>query len=440
MTEFLDLNSPRDFWKILKTEAKVTPDNSELVNYTEALGRITASPIRSPEDLPAFDRSTVDGYAVKAKDTAGASESLPVYFDLIGEVLMGENCDLQINSGQAIKIPTGGMLPEGADAVIMVEHTELFAEKKIETSQAVAKGENVVIRGEDISQNELLFEKGHQIRPQDLGALSGLGITELEVYRSPKVSVISTGDEIIPPDETPAPGEIRDINSYTIGSLFEDLGARVNQVGIIGDTFEELTQAIEVNLDSDMILISGGSSVGVKDLTIDVLNSLGEPGVRLHGISIKPGKPTILAIIDQIPVIGLPGHPASAWTISNQLVKPLVKSLKGYNQSIELNLGGDQTHQAVLTRNIASDRGREEYVPVRVKPCSENKNMNSKDKKTINQQNSIRCKQLNSGLSAKPVLGKSSLITTLVKADGLIKIDSYSEGLPQGEIVTVNLF
>lgn len=130
MTEFLDLNSPRDFWKILKTEAKVTPDNSELVNYTEALGRITASPIRSPEDLPAFDRSTVDGYAVKAKDTAGASESLPVYFDLIGEVLMGENCDLQINSGQAIKIPTGGMLPEGADAVIMVEHTELFAEKK----------------------------------------------------------------------------------------------------------------------------------------------------------------------------------------------------------------------------------------------------------------------------------------------------------------------
>lgn len=304
----------------------------------------------------------------------------------------------------------------------------------------MAKGENVVIRGEDISQNELLFEKGHQIRPQDLGALSGLGITELEVYRSPKVSVISTGDEIIPPDETPAPGEIRDINSYTIGSLFEDLGARVNQVGIIGDTFEELTQAIEVNLDSDMILISGGSSVGVKDLTIDVLNSLGEPGVRLHGISIKPGKPTILAIIDQIPVIGLPGHPASAWTISNQLVKPLVKSLKGYNQSIELNLGGDQTHQAVLTRNIASDRGREEYVPVRVKPCSENKNMNSKDKKTINQQNSIRCKQLNSGLSAKPVLGKSSLITTLVKADGLIKIDSYSEGLPQGEIVTVNLF
>lgn len=421
MTEFLKLNSPEEFWKTLQEKAVITPREKERIPFTEGLNRVLAQEVRAPLSLPPFDRSTVDGFAVRSRDTAGASESLPLYLTVKGEVLMGESTGLKLGPGEAVRISTGGMVPAGADAVLMVENTEYLDERTIEFTSSVAAGENVVRKGEDISEGELLLEKGHLIRPQDIGALAGLGITEIEVFARPEVAVISTGDELVPPAAQPGPGEIRDINTYAIGAVLEDLGCRVRLVGIVEDSFNRLRKAIKDNLDCDLILISGGSSVGVKDMTVDLLNSLGEPGVLLHGVSVKPGKPTILAVINRLPVIGLPGHPASAWTITSVLVKPLVLSLRGEKAlTKDYKTAVFPGVEAILNRNLVSDKGREEYVPVRVRVEGESAG-------------GFR-------YIAEPVTGKSSLITTLVQADGFIRIDTYQEGVSKGEKVIVHLF
>jgi len=433
--EFLKLISPHDFFRILYENVKLSPKKMETVVFTDALHRIVARDIISPIDLPSFSRSTVDGFVVRADDTAGASEALPGYLTVVGEILIGEKAEIKLKTGQAIKIPTGGMLPSGANAVIMIEYTEYLDENTIEFTRPVAEGENVVQKGEDIKKGELLLKKGHLIRPQDIGALAGLGITEIVVFARPVVALISTGDEIVSPYVEPKPGEIRDINTYSIGALIEDMGVKIRRIGIVEDSFTELEKAIHKNLDCDLILISGGSSVGVKDMTIDVLNSLGEPGVIVHGISIKPGKPTILAVVDNLPIIGLPGHPASAWTSFNILVKPIIQILKGERRLEELNrIGtnvrinrGDLQIEAILSRNLVSDKGREEYIPVRIKPISDTRLDSVIDRGKVK-------------YIAEPISGKSSLITTLVQGDGVIKIDTYQEGLNQGDIVKVQLF
>ena len=410
MSEFLELNTPIRFWKVFAENLKMKELEKETIDFLKSRGRIVAEDILSPVNLPPFARSTVDGFAVRAKDTSGASESLPVYLNVLAEVLMGENADIKMNAGEAVKIPTGGMLPADADAVIMVEYTDYLDENMIETAASVAVGENVVKCGEDIAKGNILLHKGHRIRPQDIGALAGLGITEIEVFKKPLVTVISTGDELIPPDKTPEKGEIRDINSYTIAAVLEETGARIRYAGIVSDTFSELKDVVEKNLDSDLVLISGGSSVGVKDMTIDVLNTLGEPGVVLHGVSIKPGKPTIMAFIDDVPVMGMPGHPASSWTITNQFIKGIVNKL-----SAEKIKSFPHIIKAVLSRNLVSDKGREEYVPVSLK----------KD---------------NSSYIAEPITGKSSLITTFVEADGYLIIGHYQEGLNKDDLIDVYLY
>lgn len=413
MTEFLELNPPKVFWEKIKEHVSINP-GKEKIHFTDGLDRILAEDIKSGVNLPPFSRSTVDGFAVRAADTSGASESLPVYFDVVGKVFMGKQADIEVGPGEAVEIATGGMLPPGADAVLMVEYTEYLDDRTIETSKSVAVGENVVIKGEDIEKGKLLLKRGHRIRPQDIGALAGLGITDIDVYKIPEIAVISTGDELVSPEAEPESGQIRDINSYSIGSLLKKTGSKVRLEGIIRDNFDSLKKAVYNNLDADMILISGGSSVGVKDITIDVLNSLGEPGVLLHGISIKPGKPTILAVIDNCPVIGLPGHPSSAWTITNQLVIPLVNVLQGENNNL---YNKNYKIQAKLNRNLISDKGREEYVPVRLI-------LSGGDGEYI----------------AEPITGKSSLITTLVEADGFIRIGTYTEGLNKGDRVEIELF
>ncbi len=425
MSEFLDLNNPQRFWKLLAENMQVKMEKTETVNYKEGLNRVLAENIYAPENLPPFTRSTVDGFAVRAADTAGASASLPAYLEVAGEVLMGEKTDISVNSGEAVQVATGGMLPAGADAVIMVEYTEYLDDRTIETASAVAAGENVVWKGEDIKEGELLLPEGHFLRPQDIGVLAGLGIIDISVYEKPEVSIISTGDELVSPETIPTPGQIRDINSYTLGSTIENCGGIVKYVGIITDSFSHLKEAVKTSLTSDLVLISGGSSVGVKDMTIDVLNSLGEPGVLLHGISIKPGKPTILAVIGGTPVVGLPGHPASSWTITFNIVRPLIMLLAGRHLKpagdiyTDLNLTENKV-QAVLARNLVSDKGREEYVPVKL---ILNKNNNDKPK-----------------YRAEPITGKSSLITTLVQSDGFIKIDTFKEGLDNEEEVEVTVF
>ncbi|MCK8816089.1 molybdopterin molybdotransferase MoeA [Natroniella sulfidigena] len=411
MSNLFNLIDPKEVDQIFtnKLEQELT---TEQIDLTEATGRVLARDINSPIDLPPFTRSTMDGYAVKAEDTFGASETKTVYLDLVGEVLMGEEATQRLESGQAIKISTGGMLPEGADAVLMVEYTEQLGGDLVEISRAVASGENVVQQGEDIACDEILLTAGSQLRAQDIGALAGLGITEVEVFSQPKVTVFATGNELVPPSQTPQQGEIRDINSYSIASFSQDL-AVVNYGGIIRDEKQELKDKLKEALaESDLIILSGGSSVGTKDLTLEVVDELGEPGVLVHGISIKPGKPTVLALVDGTPIIGLPGHPTSAMTVFKIVVKPLVKLLAGLKDKIDKE---DNYLTAKLSRNVASDKGREEYIRVKLE-------------------------EQDGFLEAIPVLGKSSLVTTMVEADGLVKIDLGTEGLEQGAEVQVLMF
>lgn len=420
MGGFLDLVTPQQCLLQLAETIKVEPRGTEVLPFYDSLGRVIARPVVAPTDLPAFDRSTVDGFAVRAADTAGASETLPGYLQVIGEILMGETAQMVLRPGQAAKIATGGMLPDGADAVLMVEYTEFLDGTTIEFARSVAAGENLVCKGEDIAKGTVLFWQGHKVRPQDLGALAGLGITELEVYCMPKVALLSTGDELVSPYEEPRNGQVRDINTYSIGGLLRQLGCKVQEIGIVEDTYNRLHKAVEDHLDCDLLILSGGSSVGVKDMTVDLLNSFGEPGVIVHGVSIKPGKPTILGVVHGLPVVGLPGHPASAWNIATVLVTPIVTALRGEADLVQLVersstlLRGEVT--AVLSRNLVSDRGKEEYVPVKI------------------------VKEPEIGLVARPVLGKSSLITTLAGADGYIRIDTFTEGLNQGELVKVLLY
>jgi len=415
MREFLELNPPEKFWEEIKSFLSNKSLSREKLNLENSLGRILAEDIFSPVDLPPFSRSTVDGYAVKAADTAGASASMPTYFEIAGSIEMGKGTELKLKNGQAAAIPTGGMLPEGADAVLMIEDTEKIDENTIESFKSLAAGENLVQKAEDIAAGELLFKKGHKLMARDIGALAGLGITEINAFSRAKVSVISTGDELISAEAEADSGQIRDINSYSITSYLNKIGAAAKKVGIVEDKFEKLKEAVKNELGQDLVLISGGSSVGIKDMTIDLLNSLGDPGVLLHGLSIKPGKPTILAVIEDTIVIGLPGHPASAWTVNNILVAEIVRVLNGEKEAAEIGIQENKYPiKAQLTRSLVSDKGREEYIPVRI----------------IKENNK---------LLAEPLLGKSSLITNLAHGDALLRVPRNQEGKEKGELVELTL-
>lgn len=387
--------------------------SSTFVKLLDSLGRRLAADVVSEDNIPGFDRSTVDGYAVRARDTYGASEGLPAYLDVAGEILMGEEARCEIKPGEAWKIATGGMLPPGANAVIMVEYTEMLNEKTIEVVRPVAPGENVVQAGEDVLRGDRLLESGHVIRPQDLGLLAAAGVTKVEVAVPVKVGVISTGDEVVPPEVRPKPGQVRDINSYTLWALVKNDGGYPVSYGVVKDRYESLRDVLKTALsETDMVLISGGSSVGTRDVTARVIDELGEPGVLFHGISIRPGKPAVGAVVDGKAVFGLPGHPASAMVVYGLLVSPLVKN--GYHE-YELDKLREFPARARITRSIRSAAGREDFIRVK---------LGVQDGEMI----------------AEPVLGKSGLINTMVKADGLAEIPASCEGVEAGDIVRVKLF
>lgn len=415
MREFLELNPLEKFWQQLEFCLEKKKLQVEKIKLNNAAGRILAEDILSPVDLPPFSRSTVDGYAVKAADTAGASASMPTYLDIIGSIQMGQKTEIELKSGQVAAVPTGGMIPQNADAVLMIEDTEKIESKMIESFKALAVGENIVQKAEDIGAGELLFKKGHKIMARDIGALAGLGITEFDVFQKAAVSIISTGDELIPAEAKAKAGQIRDINSYSIAAYLDKIGAETKKVGIIKDKFENLKSALQKELGQDLVLISGGSSVGIKDMTIDLLNSLGEPGVLLHGLAIKPGKPTILADIEGTIVVGLPGHPASAWTVNTVLSAEIVRVLNGEKKPSEMGSENNKYFiEAELTRNLVSDKGREEYIPVKII-------------------------EKNEKLFAEPLLAKSSLITNLAYGDAVLKIPQNKEGIDKGELVRLKL-
>lgn len=380
----------------------------------KSLGRRLAADVRAVDDVPSFDRSTMDGFAVRAKDTYGATDSMPSYVDIAGEIMIGRKPAGEVKTGQAYRIPTGGMLPAGADAVVMVEYTEELDSRTIGITRPVAPGENVVRKGEDIAAGEMALPAGHLIRPQDLGLLSAIGVTGVEVAFSLKVGIISTGDELVDPVENPSPGQVRDINSHTLYGAVAANGGAPRLYGIIDDNYENLKNALELALqDNDMVLLSGGSSVGPRDVAFKVINSAGEPGVLFHGISVSPGKPTVGAILGGKPVFGLPGHPASAMVIFDLMVSPLLRVGRYPASAKEAVM--EFPLKAVITRNLRSAAGREDFIRVRL---------------------SYRDGQL----LAEPVLGKSGLISTMVRADGLAHIPAGKEGVETGETVEIKLF
>jgi molybdopterin molybdotransferase len=353
----------------------------------------------------------MDGYAVRAADTYGASEGIPGYLDVAGEVLMGRPADIAISVGQVAKVHTGGMLPEGADAVVMVENTQQVDENTTEVVKPVAPGENVLQVGDDIRQGSSLARAGHRLRPQDIGGLMGLGITKVAVYPRPKVVLLSTGDEVIPPQQAPTPGQVRDINSFSLAARATRVGAVPVWLGIVGDDYETMKEKAQEGLESaDILVISAGSSVSTRDATARVISALGEPGILVHGVSIRPGKPTILAVAGGKPVFGLPGNPVSALVTFDLFVVPTIRLLGGCEETLARDFV-----EAKLTRNVASTAGREDYV-------------------------SVRLERREYGTWAEPIFGESNLITTLMRADGMALIPLNVHGVSEGESVRVVLF
>lgn len=383
----------------------------ESIPLMDALDRVMAEALRAPVPLPAFPRSTMDGFAVCAADTYGASEGLPAYLNVVGEVPMGRAADLRVGRGQAARVHTGGMLPAGSDAVVMVENTQILDDRLIEVVKPVGVGENVIQVGEDVEAGAVLLSRGHRLRPQDIGGLAGVGITTVPVVARPRVAILATGDEVVPADRKPAPGQVRDINTYTVAMMVRRAGGEPVLAGIAPDNPEILRRMVRESLAAaDVLIISAGSSVSTRDMTAQVIGELGRPGVLVHGVSIHPGKPTILAVADGKPVFGLPGNPVSTMIACDLFVVPALARLQGTARPPIW-----RAVQARLARNVASIPGREDFVPVRM--------------------------QVYEGvLWADPIFGKSNLIYTMVHADGLLHVPLDRAGLYAHDTVTIRVF
>ena len=328
--ELFNVVSPDEVIRILKENGELEL-SFEKLNLLDCYGRILYEDIVSPVNVPDFRKSTVDGYGVRSRDVFGASETSPSLLDFKGEVKMGTAPDHDLAfPGECMYVPTGGMLPMGADAVIMIENTEKLDEITILSYKPVAPGENVVQIGEDISKGELLIKKGTRLRPYEAGVLSGIGITEAKVVKRPKIGIISTGDEIVRPDKEPMPGQVRDINTYLLNAMIVESGGEPKAYGFVKDDFNLLKDMVKAALEEcDLVLISGGSSVGRKDETLNVINSFEESQILVHGISIKPGKPTIIGKVADKIVFGLPGHPLACAVIFKAFVSRYINMLLG---------------------------------------------------------------------------------------------------------------
>jgi molybdopterin molybdotransferase len=389
---------------------------SESVELGSACGRVLASESMAPEPVPHFDRAVMDGYAVRAKDTFGASEMLPALLDVSGEVFMGEKVSREMERGKAMAIPTGGMLPVGADAVVMVEYTQPLDRQTIEVIRAVAPGENVLRRGEDIQEGEILLPRGWRLRPQDVGMLAALGIGRVEAGRRPRVAVLSTGDEIVPVSASALPpGKVRDINSFTLAAQIEECGGLVGYRALVEDRLDVLVDSCRKAFEEhDVVVLSGGSSVGMRDFTVRILEAFSEAELLVHGVAIRPGKPTILARIGKKIFWGLPGHPVSALMVCRALVLPSLGVLQGVIGTDSARVPGEFL-VGTLTTQLPSVHGRTDYVPVSL--AREGRE-----------------------LLIKPIFGKSAMISVLGRADGYVVVPAHVEGLDRGTSVEVFLF
>jgi len=409
MKGFFKVQTPDQLYKKIE---RFKPLSYEKVNIEDALHRVLSEDILSPTNLPEFPRSTVDGFALRAKDTYGASEKNPAILQLAGEISMGQVSDIQVKEKEAVKVATGGMVPKGTDAVEMVEYTEWVDSHTLHVFKTLSPLENVIQVGEDVKEGEIVLHKGHWVRPQDIGLMAGIGKTDAHVYLRPRVGIISSGDEIVPIEMTPQPGEVRDINRYSIVSMVKEIGGTPLFLGIARDRFNDLKEIIELGLkESDMVVITGGSSVGTLDLAYDVIQSFPGAEILAHGVSVRPGKPTLLAEMDGKPFLGLPGHPVSAMVIFHLFGRTILKILSGRSKE-EVQYG--KRLKAKASRNIPSVPGREDYIRVKLE-----------EKEGV--------------FLAHPIFGKSGAISNIVQADGLMRIAINDEGLEEGEEAEVIL-
>jgi molybdopterin molybdotransferase len=423
--EFLHIRSVADARARFMAAWQPAPPRTETLPFALAGGRVLVEDVASPEDLPALARSIVDGYAVRAADTFGASEGLPAYLAVTGEVMMGRAPQCAVEPGAAVRIPTGGMLPAGADAVVMIEHTELLPGgpptgphgrrsaavplEGIEVRRPVAPAENVIRPGEDFRRQDVALTRGTRLRAPQIGLLAGLGITHVRAALPPRVAILSTGDEIVAPETVPEAGQVRDINGPALCAAVEAEGATPVFRGILPDRFDALLDAMcAARQDADLVLVSGGSSIGLRDEVSRAIDAAGPPGVLVHGVAMKPGKPAVLGLCDGIPVVGLPGHPTTVLVVFHVFVREIIGRLMGRAAEPA------PVVQARLTRRIASATGRTDYLRVRLE-------------------------RRDGALWAAPVLGKSGLISTMAAADGLAVIPEAVEGIEAGEEVAVEV-
>lgn len=407
--DFFKAVSIEDGQSAMESRLKGYVLDSEEVGIAECNGRILSEDIVSRENIPGFNRSTVDGYAVDSKDTYGASSTIPSMLTLVEKVDMGTTPSRDISRGQTSYVPTGGMIPEGSDSVVMIENAENMDQENIMVYKAVSKGQNVVLKGDDIREGEVVLPKGKRLTSHDIGVLAAQGISKVKVNRKLRISIISTGDEIVDIDEIFGTGKIRDINGYVLSSRVEELGGEVERKVIVKDDFELLKRELEDSLaNSDMAIISGGSSVGMKDYTHDVINSFGGEGVFIHGVAVKPGKPTIVGMAGEKMVFGLPGHPSSSILLFNIFVKEAMKHING-------TIEKEKSAYCVMDSNFPSSSGKRTYQMVSVY-------------------------EENGELHATPVFGKSGMITLLSKSDGYIEIEPHEEGVYSGDKRKVKYF
>ncbi len=436
MPEFLRLLPPDEARALLLSHLPGPIVDSESISTISSLGRVTAEDIIAPHSLPEFPRSTMDGYAVHARDTFGATDSLPAFLNLVGEVPMGDAPSFDLQTGECALIHTGGMLPNSSDAVVMLEYAQQTSEvprdlgglaREIEIMRAVAKGENVIRIGEEVAAGTVVLPRGRMMRPAEIGGLMALGIVQLNVIRKIRVGLISSGDEVVYPSQQPRRGQVRDVNAYTLFSLVMKSGGEGVLYGIVSDQLSALKEMASRALrECDVVLITAGSSASTRDMTAVVIDSLGAPGVLVHGINTRPGKPTILGVCDGKAVIGLPGNPVSALVNGYLFVVPVIEKLLG--------LPMDKPRSFVMARltvNIASQAGREDWIPVKLTPLVSSRHTPNFQRKWG---------ETEGGWEAEPIFGKSNLIFTLAAADGLLRISPDATGFSAGEMVEVFLF
>ena len=401
----LEVKTPAEVLAMIPKEFKPLAE-AETVSYTEAAGRVLAEDITAEEYVPDFDRSTVDGYACRAADTFGCSDAIPAILDLVGEVKMGEGAEIRVPRDACVYVPTGGAIPAGCDCAVMIEYTEDYGDGTVGILKPGAPGSNLIFRGDDVFPGKTVLRAGRVLEPQDVGALAAVGKTEIPVRPRLRVGVISTGDELVPPGQKPGPGQVRDVNSPMLAALLRSFGAEPVDFGIVTDDEELLRRKTAAAAEScDAVILSGGSSAGVKDAACRIVGELGE--LLLHGIAIKPGKPTILGRAGNKPLIGLPGHPVAAFFVAKLFVLPLLARLEGRTMR-------SWPVRAALSESLSANHGRMQI-------------------------NACRLEEADGRLIAEPVRSKSGLITQLAGADGFLVIDRDCEGLPKGADVDVFL-